>query len=685
MPNIRTLARSFSGGEVTPEFFGQFLDGKFQTGLALCRNFVVTPHGPIMNRAGTQFVREVADSNQRARLIPFTYSTTQTMVLCFNDGVIRFHTQGQTLLDVDEEPYEVAHTYTAGQLFTINYVQSADVMTLVHTARAPAELRRVGAVNWQLAEINFGTALDTPQNVVATDSPGATPGPPIQYAYSVTAVGSRGLDESYRSTDATLASNNLFDTDAYNDIDWDPVDGSERYNVYKKTGGFWGYIGQSETESFRDDNIAADIGKTPPQNRDPFVGSGNFPGAVSYFEQRRVFAGTLNSPQTIWMTRSGTESNLDYSLPSQDSDGIEFRVVAREANTVRHLVPLANLMAMTSAAEWRVTSINTDAITPQSVSVKPQSYVGAGQAAPQIVKNNIIFAAARGGHVMEMAYSLQGGGYLTGDLCLRAPHLFDELDIVDMAFAKSPYPIVWMVSSDGKLLGLTYVPEQQIGAIHQHDTDGFFESIAVVAEGSTDVLYCVVRRTINGATKRYVERLAPRVATPQASAFFVDCGVTYDGDPTDVITGLDHLEGKSVAILADGATMEPRTVVDGSITLDAEASLVHIGLPITADAQMLPLAFEAQALGQGRAKNINKVFLRVRNTSGLYAGPSFDKLTQYKQRHDEPLGTPPALKTDEIGIAVSPSWGNSAQICIRQTDPLPVTIISMTLEVSVGG
>src|SRR5690606_1624007 len=145
--------------------------------------------------------------------------------------------------------------------------------------------------------------------------------------------------------------------------------------------------------------IAADIGRTPPIQFNPFGGAGDYPGAVSYFEQRRVFAGTLNAPQNLWMTRTGTESNLSYSLPTKDDAAIAFRVAARESNTIRHLLPLDSLMALTAAAEWRVTSVNSDAITPSSVAVRPQSYVGAGQAQPVVVNSSILYGAARGGHV----------------------------------------------------------------------------------------------------------------------------------------------------------------------------------------------------------------------------------------------------------------------------------------------
>jgi len=686
MPNIRTLQRSFGGGEVTPEFFGRIDDTKFQTGLALCRNFIVLPHGPIANRPGFAFVRAVKDSTKKTRLIPFTYSTDQTMVIEVGAGYFRFHTQGATLMN-GAVPYEIANPYAEADLFDIHYVQSADVLTLVHPNHAPRELRRLGALSWSLTTISFVSTLSAPGGVSATHTAGTGTPVATTYKYKVTAVGAIGIDESLASAEASVSGDLLLDG-AYNTITWSAVSGAQRYNVYKQSSGLFGYIGQTDGLSFQDDNIAADIGRTPPIQFNPFSGAGDYPGAVSYFEQRRVFAGTLNAPQNLWMTRTGTESNLSYSLPTKDDDAIAFRVAARESNTIRHLLPLDSLMALTAAAEWRVTSVNSDAITPSSVVVRPQSYVGAGQAQPVVVNSSILYGAARGGHVRELAYNWQAGGYITGDLSLRAPHLFDGFDIKDIAFQKSPAPVAWFVSSSGKLLGLTYVPEQQVGAWHQHDTDGTFESVACVAEGAEDAVYAVVRRTINGQSVRYIERMAPRLFGEQENAFFVDSGLTYDGLSADTISGLSHLEGCTVSILADGAVHPPRVVSSGAVQLDVEASVVHVGLPIEADAQRLPLAFEMRgdgAFGQARQKNVNKVFLRVYRSSGIFAGPSFDRLTEAKQRTTEPYGAPPALKSEEIPIVITPSWTDNGQVCVRQSDPLPLTIVSMSLEVSIGG
>ena len=822
MPVTRNFKQAFSGGEISPEMFGRISDNKFQQGAATMRNFVAKPQGPAQNRPGFAFVREVKDSTKGTRLLPFTFNTTQTMILEFGEQYFRFHTQGQTLfyndgaawnsgtnyvvgdiakynnvnyyaktvhsnsqppnatnwypLPTNPNIYEIPHTYAEADLFDVHYVQSADVLTLVHPLHPPKELRRLGATKWELKLIDFGSPIAAPTGVSVSaylpPSTSTNADTKEDHSYVVTAIKPNLIDESNQSSTATV-SNNIFVTGAKNTISWNAVAGASRYRVYKDQGGIFGFIGETTTTTIIDNNISPDFARTPPIHENDFVGTGNYPGAVSYFEQRRVFAGTNNAPQSIWMTKSGTESNMSFGLPIRDDDRIEFRVAAREANTIRHIVPLTQLLLLTGSAEWRVTSVNSDAITPTSISVKPQSYVGANNSQPVIVNNSLVYGAARGGHVRELGYNWQANGFITGDLSLRAPHLFDNFTITDMSLAKAPIPVVWMVSSNGKLLGLTYVPEQQIGAWHQHDTDGLFESVACVSEGDDDVTYCVIKRTINGASKRYVERMGTRLFATQRDSFFVDSGATYNGTNTDTnrtvtvsggtnftkgetvtvtvnynlfnappsvadkndaivivdgstlyrltilgtssqtvatakldkdlpvslrntgittfevardkISGLNYLEGKKLNILADGAVHPQRTVSSGEISLERAASVVHLGLPYESDLNTLPLALQVEALGQGRVKNLNHVWLRVLESSGIFAGPSADKLVEAKQRTTEPYGTPPNLKTQDIKIMLTPQWQDNGQLFVRQTDPLPLTVVGLTLEAAIGG
>ena len=834
MPNTRTFLKSFSSGEISPEMAGRIDDSKYQQGAATMRNFIAKPQGPAENRPGFFFVKEVKDSTKQTRLIPFRFNVSQTMVIEIGQEYFRFHTQGATLQYTDgsawssstnysigdiakynnvnyyaktahsnstppnstnwyalptDMTYEIPSPYLEAELFDIKFVQSSDVMTLVHSNHEPAELRRYGATNWQFLNIDFTAAISAPTGLSVSaympSSASNNSDTNEDHTYAVTAIASDGVRESAASSTVTV-SNNIFVTGAKNTITWNDVVGASRYRVYKEQGGLFGFIGEKDhdsssnpsTYSIVDNNIAPDFAITPPRYETIFSGTNNFPNAVSYFEQRRVFAGTNNEPQTIFMTRSGTESDMSFKLPIRDDDRIQFRVAAREANRIKHIVPLTQLLFMTEAAEWRVTSVNSDAITPTSIAVKPQSYVGANNTQPVVVNNSMVYIASRGGHARELGYNWQSNGFITGDLSIRAAHLFDGFDITDMTLAKAPTPIVWMISTSGKLIGLTYVPEQQVGAWHQHDTDGTFESVTTVAEGSVDAAYCVIKRTINGNTKRYIERMGTRDYTLQRDSFFVDSGLTYNGTNTNTartvtitssgnftkgssvtlefpssipvfnfggnglttdlndaivivdgtetyrcditaiadnhtatvkldkdlpsslqntaitsyeiaektLSGLSHLIGKTVNILADGA-VHPTKVVDsnGSITLNRASSVTHVGLPYVCDLQTLPLALQTEAFGQGRVKNLNHAWLRVFESSGIFVGPTSEKLVEAKQRTTEPFGSPPSLKTEDIKIMLTPSWQDYGQIFIRQTDPLPLTVVGVTLEVSVGG
>ncbi len=894
---IRIYQQSFNGGEVSPEMYGRAEDPKYRSGLAKCTNFLIDPRGPAVARPGFAHVNSTKYADKKCRLIPFTFSTTQSMVLEFGDKYIRFHTDGQTLLKADNTPYEVTTPYAAEDVFDIHFVQMADVVTLVHPKYPPKELRRYNALDWRLVDINFTSALSAPAAPTVVQSINKDVSNPTDYTrkYALTALYADGTGESAIGA-STQIQCNPYATGAYNTISWTAVDGAGLYRVYRNQGGIWAYIGETDELSITDENISPDLSITPPIYDDPFflskgitsvtvtnggsgyhatgsladssftytlygktapdlptyriydadgngtgaqgtliytrssevrylswrtnsnnsgtyavtvqvltvtgisftspgtgytkpkieltgktstpwvdgktvcwtgetgspwgttrpVGTydltietrspvvtvtdstgagaelkavvntngaiasikiisggsgytapkititaeagsgatatasignaGDYPGAVTYFEQRRWFGGTTNRPNNIWATRSGTESDMAYSLPTQDTDRIAVRVAAREANRIQHFVPLSHLILLTGAAEWRVSPLNNDAITPSSMSVRPQSYVGSNNVQPVVVNNSALYAANRGGHLRECGYSYEAGGFITNDVCVRANHLFDNLDISDIAYSKAPFPIVWAVSSAGNLISFTYIPEQQVGGFSSIETQGSFESCTVVSESEEDALYCVVRRTINGETKRFVERMQKIKFSSLAETMHLDCAGTYRGAAKTEISGLNWLEGETVSILADGGVEPQQVVTNGKIVLEKAASLVHVGLSYNADIQSLPLTVAGMPDGSyasGHRKNVKSVELRVVNSSGFSAGPSFEKLQEYPARSTELAGSPPDPITAPLGVEVKPKWSSDGQVCIRQENPLPLEVISLTSIVEI--
>lgn len=769
--STKQLLRSFAGGEITPELAGRLDLVKYQTGLALARNFITLPHGPAVRRPGFEFIRAAGNSTQPVRLIPFTFSADQTAVLEFGHLYIRFHIEGATLLDPGTGlPYQVTSPYTGADLFDLHYTQSADVITIAHPSYATRELKRLGATNWTLTTLSFAAPTNAPTTLAVTATVAENKTLTTQ-KYVVTTVGADGVTESLPSTPKAV-SNNLTLAGNYNTLTWSPVGGNTRYNVYKLRGGVYGYIGQARPNtgattktistidrpgagdktvtvttsaahgfsnedlvlieatgvpslngawvitvtgattftyesvtdstdnaatgtasipalSIVDDNVLPDTSASPPEDIIALnAGADDYPAATTYHEQRRWFAGTNDKPQVLWATRTGTESNLTSSIPSREADAMELRIASSQYNKIRHLVALSDLIAFTAGGEFRIYSDGAPAITPTSVTIKPQGYAGASNVQPVVTTGSILYVQAQGSRIRELSYSWEANSYRTVDASIMAPHRFNGYSVRDMSYSRAPDSIAWAVRDDGVLLGMTYVPDQQVYGWHAHDTtDGLFESACVVPEDNEDVLYVVVRRTIGASQLRYVERLRTRFFTEQADAFFVDSGLTYDGTPVTTLSGLAHLEGKVVDILTDGAVHPQRTVTAGAVTLDYAASVVHIGLPMTSDLRTLPLAMEgAAAAGQGTVKNVNKVHLRVSQSSVIKAGPTFDRLREYPARAvTDPYGSPPALRDGELTLSIDPSWNQDAAICVRQDLPLPLTVLSMTLEIQSGG
>lgn len=733
MPSFKTLIRSFAGGEITPEMYGRLDNVKFQTGLALCKNAYILPHGPATKRPGFEFVNYAGDSASPVRIIPFAFSAEQTMVLELGDEYVRFHTEGATLgvgtpaayngatpytrgdlvasggvnyvniadatgvappnatywYPLADDAYELPLPYTGADVFNVRYTQDADVLTLTCPGFRPRELRRMGAAKWSVVAPTIGAAVAEPGVPTGVATAGTGTAYNKDVFYKVTAVSSDGLQESLSPGASAAVVNDLSLSGAKNVVSWTlSSEPSPSYRVYKAVNDaarLYGFIGETTALSFTDDYILPDYSRNPPASTIRLDTSGNYPTAVAYHEQRRAFGGTANNPQSVFMTRTGTESNLSVSNPGNSDDALSFKIKARQQNTIQHLVPLNDLLALTVGGVWRIYSTDGP-LLPDSLTTKSQTFYGSNKVTPALTGHSCLYAEANGRRVRDIGYSWESQAYTSDDRSIMAPHLFLDYNIVDMAYSKSPDQLLWCVRSDGVLLSMAYVPEHQVFGWSQHDTDGEFESVCVVTEDNEDVLYAVVRRALAAGTVRVIERMATRHFASQSAAFYVDCGLSHDGSPVTSVSGLDHLNGKDVMISADGAVIGPVTVSGGAVSLPAAASVVHVGLPYTADIQLLPLALESlEAGGQGTVTGIDYAYLRVNSTGVFKVGPEFDMLTEVPIRTDEPWGSPPRLQSRTIDILTAADLSLDAQLCIRSDAPVPMTVSSISMRVSVGG
>lgn len=581
--------------------------------------------------------------------------------------------------------YQISTPYAEADLFDIQFAQEADVMYLTHTAYEPRKLSRTGDASWALAVPTFAPAITAPTGVsaVATTGSGST-----SYQYKVSAVSAATGEESLPSSPSNAITNNLTTAGNRNTVSWSAVAGAARYIVYKLDNGVYGYIGGTEGTSFVDQNVVADLSDTPQTGFNPFVGAGNYPRCVTFHEQRLVFASTLNNPQAVYMSQSANYENFGSSSPQKASDAITFRQRGSRVNEIRSMISAKGLMLLTSAAEWIVTGGNDDVITPTSIVPKNQGYRGASKVAPLVVGNVILFPQRSGGVVRDFTYDWSSDAFTGADLTIMARHLFRKRSVKAWGYAQSPDSVVWCVLDDGSLVSLTYMREHEVWAWTRHETDGVFEDVVVEENDDRDIPYFIVRRTINGQTKRYIERMADREIADLGDCFFVDAGLKYEGAPTATLSGFWHLEGKPVVALADGNVVKNLTVTNGTVTLPAAASVIAVGLAYSAEIETLALDIGAvQGVGtiQGRFKTIASLTVRVEQSRGMFLGPNRGKMREWKQRTNEPYDTAIALFTGDFEQTLDADWNTNGSVVIQQNDPLPMAVLAIMPDVAIGG
>jgi hypothetical protein len=383
------------------------------------------------------------------------------------------------------------------------------------------------------------------------------------YTYVVTTVDINGI-ESVASTSVSITTKSLTTTYGVK-LDWDAVAGADYYRVYKDPSdntSVYGWIGDSKTTAFIDFNIAPITSDSHPIDRQPFTGADDKPAAVSYYQQRQIFANTDNEPQAVYTTQTANYNSLRVSSPVRDDDALTFTIAASQVNEIRHIVSLDSMILLTSGGEWKVTEGQDQVLTPSTVGFKSQSFNGASWVPPVIINNTVLYVQDKGGRIRDLD-KFEGN-----DLSLMSEHLFEGYQVTAMAFSAEPYGILWCVRDDGILLGLTYQREHQVWGWHQHDFGGTVESVAVISEDNRDALYMTISRTIDGSTVRNIERMEIRDTSSATNVFCVDSGLSYNGVPATVFSGADHLEGEAVAVLADGNEVTGITISGGGFTLD---------------------------------------------------------------------------------------------------------------------
>lgn len=684
------VQRALSSGELAPAFGTRADLPRYHAGLKRCRNFVVRSEGGAENRPGTAFVCEVKDSTKRTYLATFVYTPDQAYVIEAGDFYFRFIRLGAQLEDPPATPYEISTPYAVADLPELYASQRGAVVTLTHHLYAPRELTRTGHTAWTLTTITTAPTIAAPGPVTHA---GELAGQENRW-YVATSVKTETYEESVASAPDSVIGCAEPTAIAPITLSWPGVAGAVEYRVYAapygtatEPAGAFGYIGTTKDLSFNDAGFVPDFGRTPPIARVLFNAVGQYPAISGTYQQRRLFASTDANPETIYASRIGFPSNFSISSPLQDDDAVTWVTAARGFQPPRHLIDLKQLLVLTGAGEFKVRGDGEGgALKPTAINPDQQGYTGASPVAPVVYGQAVIFVSARGSLVRDLRFDAQLDGIGSRNLTTMASHLFKRKTITRLVLQQAPRPVTWAIRSDGALLGLTYEPEHDVYAWHRHDTGNgdAFEDVCVVPEGDEDAVYVVVRRTIEGVTKRYIERFASRqIETWSTDAWFVDSGVSYSGAPTVTITGLDHLEGRTVTVLADGVVPAPGTwtVSAGRVVIAVAAANIRVGLPITAQLETLEIDVQGSDV-RDRRKAIPGVTIVVEDSARNFAvGPSVAKLTTVRAE----VWDTAAAHEGAVEAKIDTSWSPAGRVLLQHTQPTPLTVLAVIPNVQVGG
>jgi len=796
MPDIRKAQNNFTSGVLSESVYGRVDIEKYAAGCKQIINCVVKVHGGVSNRPGTNHVDEVSEPG---RLIDFTYNVEQAYALLFMDFKMRIYKDGGIVV------YPVGHPnagdtvvivtpYAYADLAELTYAQSADVVFFANSSYPAYKLTRTDHHLWTFALVEFDPVQVAPAAAPGLVETGFTAVTDRTIEYKISAV-SESSEESYPSELGTTDIDAIWPDGAFITITWAEATNAVRYNVYKNSRGYWGWIGTVDalftnlltvdtqvtladtmtigdklftfvadgTEvldgdisigtnlptgqanivaaingsdgintasefvtasafatnistfspldatisipitiassfttgtniftiaevSFVDDFIEEDSKDGPKEARNPFSSADNYPGAVGIYQQRMLYGKTNNNPQTVWTSQTGLLNNFSVSQPLKATDAIEGVANTLQMNEIRHFFPLEDVLVLTNGAEIVMSAgRNSDAITPiGDLNFRPQSYWGISFVPPLIAGDNILIVQNSGNVVRDLFYILAEGKYVGTELSVLSPDLLLS-PIVDWTYQNEPYHTVYACREDGKMLMLAYMREQNVYAWSLAETtEGNYISTTSVRNDTKDDVYFLVKRDA-------VYHVEYQNITTQGSAredsFFVDDGLTYDGVATDTVTAL-WLANRDVAVLADGSAVTATASALGVVTLDRTYSKIHVGLPYTSLVETLdPEISDDKGFTGGKTKSVSRLYFNVVDTVNIDAGyiengtENFS-ITKFPQAVIG--GDAPPLVTGYFPATIPSNYRTQAGIAFRQTLPLPMNVLSVTSEISVG-
>lgn len=706
---------------MSPRLLARTDFNKHPAGAKEMLNCFPLPHGGADGRGGFRLAAEVRNHDMYTRVYQFEFSTEQSYIIEFGNFYARFYKDEGRIESPPGTPVEIATPYAVADVEALKFSQSADTLYITHRSYQTRKLTRTSHTSWTLTATDFvdGPYLD--QNTTTTT---ITP--------SVSGVGASGT---------LTASSGIFQSGHVGAL----------FRLF--ISGSWGYVKVTGYNSSTSVNmtVVKSLGGTTATaawREGAFSPLRGYPGAVTIFEQRLILAGTKAQPQTVFGSASG--SYEDMTPGTGDADAFIYTIGSNKVNSILWMVGDSRLTIGTIGEEF-VMSGGSAPITPSNVRALSQTVYGSADVQGIRIGSSTVFVQRSRRKVRQLSFSNEENTLKSPDLTLLSEHI-TQSGVSAFAYQQEPDSILWCVRKDGLLSSLTFLQIQDVTGWARHQTDGVFESVAVIPSlsGEVDTLWAVVRRTIGGVTKRYVEFYDPSLR--------VDSGLSYDGtvnsdaltlsavsgasitattpgavfvagdvgkdivltgttlgraritsyvSPTQVlctgvntfpattfaagawgiaaatVSGLSHLEGKTVKIVGDGAVYPEQTVVAGTVELDGLPALkVDVGL------EYIPrlVTVEPEVKGQDSStiqsirKRLARAFIRVYETSSLWIN-GVPEVPARTTTHV--MGVAPPEFTGDIQVS-NLGYEARAVLTIEQRNPKPMTVLGIWGDLEYG-
>ncbi|CUJ67420.1 hypothetical protein [Achromobacter sp. 2789STDY5608628] len=714
MPKLDSIQTNFTAGEISPKVRGRVDIARYQNGAEALSNMTVDIYGGASRAPGTAYVALAASASQRSRLIPFVLNRDTAYHLEFGHNVMRVFRAGAGQVLVGGVPYEISTPYSAAEVAEFRFAQGPNVMFIAHPSKPMQLLRRLADDSWVLGDVPF--------TVVPFSELGDRPSTNLTLSASTVGLGRTatasaatflaadvGRRITYQtgiaviktvssSTSATVDVTAPFPSTSLPSLQWILEDSPQTTCTPSVKGTVGLAISLSlAVQGWRD----SDIGKFVTINRglvqittvaSTTVATGvvkadmdavtaaeagawtlqgpvwsvyeGYPAAVAINQQRLNAAGTSRFPNGVWGSRSG--EYFDFTQGKNDGDGYFFPLDG-ESNGIEHLASVRALIALTPGTEWTLVGGVEKPLTPTNVNAKDQTVYGCNNVRPVRVGDELLFVQRAGRKVRAMSYQAASDSYSAPNLTTLSEHL-TAAGVVDMAYQQEPGSLVWAVLGDGNMTSMTFDRDEGVIAWTPHDTDGSYESVSSAPAGATDEVLLVVRRVVNGQTVRYIERMS--------TEYFVHSGISgHNPAGAEVWTGLEHLEGKTVQVRADGTKQPDQVVIGGQITLPGPAVDVQIGLKVVPRVQLLrPEVGTPTGTAQASNMRTHKVSVLFYRTIGATINGQ-----QRAVRSFGPgiLDKPPAPLSGWDGVG-NLGWDvGESPIEIIQDDPMPFHILAV--------